>query len=166
MTRIRLIELNKHILPYLKMAQEEAKKSPCVRRQFGAVIVSPSTAIPYHVAQYNQRVSQCCKGICARDRAQVRNGERVEVGAEIHAETAAIIDYNPPNGERGILVLAGYSGERELLSTEVWPCHTCAVNLKFTGIRYVYMKNLDNVLAPVSIAEVLEYRESEWVPDV
>lgn len=159
-----MIQLYKHMLPYLTIAQKTARESPCVRRQYGAVLVRPD--IMYHMAACNSRVSQCCKGICARDRVQLRNGERVEVGAEVHAETAALIAYGREDVADSVLVLAGFSGERELLSPEVWPCHTCAMNLKFAGIRFAYMKNEQDILMPVAISEVLRYRESEWEPDV
>jgi deoxycytidylate deaminase len=156
----------KHIEPYFKIAEQEAKKSPCVRRQYGAVVVENDT-FPTHQAAYNQRLSTCCGGTCARNRRQLRNGERVEVGAEIHAETAALIEYSRNYlTSQLVLVLVGYNGERELLGTEVYPCHTCAINIKYAGIKWVYIRNISGEIVPLSIAEILEYREAEWVPDV
>lgn len=159
-----MITANKLLEPYHKIAQEEAKKSPCARRQYGAVVTH--TREFYYSVGNNARVSECCKGICARTRYGLQNGERVEVGAEVHAETAALIAYNPPNPGKAVVILAGYAGERELLGVDVYPCHTCAVNLKYANINYVYLKNKDGYLGPVSMSEIIEYREAEWAPDV
>jgi len=151
--------------PYVRMAEEEAKLSQCTRRQFGSVIMPLLQDTPYHIVRANRRVSNCCNGGCARDRATLRSMERVEIGAEVHAETAAIIDYKPRKSGPSLMVHVGFSGARELLGTEAWPCATCAKNIKYIGLKYVYMKNLDGVLSPVSVAEILEFREAEWEPN-
>jgi len=38
--------------------------------------------------------------------------------------------------------------------------------IKFAGYKFIYMKDLEGDITPVSVAEILRYREGEWEPDV
>lgn len=156
---------NKNVLSYYNIAVQESKYSPCVRRKYGAVLVKAGPDF-YHMSAHNERVTTCCQGICARDRARLVNGERVEIGAEVHAETAALISFLKHKPEAVVLVIAGFAGERELLGEDVYPCHTCALNLKYAGIKWVYLKGINQEISPVLLSEIIEYREAEWEPDV
>jgi deoxycytidylate deaminase len=158
MTEIPVI---KRLEPYFKIAEESAKNSPCVRRQYASVIANTGTQLNY-VVRNNSRVSGCCEAVCARTRAQVRNGERVEVGAEIHAETAALIDWGALEGESAYILLVGFSGVQELLGTAVYPCHTCAINIKYAGFNWIYLRDYRRQIVSVSVSEIMEYREAEW----
>lgn len=157
------IPTTKRLEPYFKIAETEAKKSPCQRRQYGAVIANQGTTI-YHIARTNSRVSNCCGTRCARTDLGL-NGERVEVGAEVHAETACLIDAARFAGERQVFILVGFSGAQELLNEAVYPCHPCALNIKYAGFYYIYIKNRAKEIIPVSIHQIIEYREKEWYSD-
>lgn len=156
------IPIVKNLEPYFKLAANKAKESPCVRRQYAALIVGTHQGLSPTV-QVNSRIGGCCSdSTCARTRAQLRNGERVEVGAEIHAETAAVIAHGPKVWPDTYVLLVGFSGPRELLGTEVYPCHTCAINLKFAGFDWIYVRDYRKQIVPVSISEIMEFREAEW----
>lgn len=162
------IPLAKQLEPYFKIAAEVAKKSPCTRRQYGSVIVANGrTYAPevWHVAECNSRMSRCCNGICARDRFNTRHGQRTEVGAEIHSETAALIASRIPAKESHF-VLVGFENGHELRGSAAYPCHACIMAIKFAGYTHIYMRSIEGDIVPVSVAEILEYREREWEPDV
>ncbi len=161
---MQAIPLNKRLEPYFKIAAEVAKESECVRRQYGSVIVLNDTSI-YHLTACNQRITRCCNGVCARDRFQTKHGQRVEVGAEIHSETAALIKKSIPTKDTHF-ILVGFENGHELLGNSVYPCHSCAMALKFAGYDYIYIKSKDKEIVPVSVSEILEYREEEWEPDI
>lgn len=144
--------------PYYKIALSTAKESPCVRRKYGAVIVY-SDDIKY-VAAANLRVTKCCDAACIRDRYGVVHGSRTELGAEVHAEQAALIDA-PAKGTA--FVLAGIRDGKELTGVNVYPCLVCARMVKYAGYNYVYMMT-DGELTPVSIFDIIDYRESEAGP--
>lgn len=150
--------------PYFKIAEGEAMKSPCQRRQYAALIGYRSIEDnPLWVVETNSRQSRCCSGVCVRSSFKFVNGERVEVGAEIHAETAALISAQH-KGEAFILV--GFTGPTSPLYGEnVYPCHTCALNIKFAGYKYIYIRADKDTIKAVSMAEIIEYREQEWEPD-
>lgn len=154
------IPKNKWLEPYFKIAADSAKLSECVRKQFGALIIEDG----WWKAATNKRVSHCCNGICMRSALELANGERVEVGAEVHAETALLIDYKKSIRHTDYFVLVGFANGLELLGPAVYPCHTCALNIKYFGFKYIYIKDIEGIISPVSIAEIIEYREQEWLP--
>lgn len=158
------IPQTKSLEPYFKMATEEAKKSPCHRRQYGAVIANQGPTI-YHIVRTNSRVTNCCGNRCIRTDLGLINGERTEVGAEVHAETACIIDAARFIGEKQVFMLVGFAGAQELLSEAVYPCYSCARNIKYAGFNYIYIRNRTKEIVPVSIHEIIQYREKEWLSD-
>jgi deoxycytidylate deaminase len=151
------------LVPYFAIAASEASKSPCLRRKFGAVIVTPGTSIAY-TAAHNERVGKCCGGnICARTRLQVQNGERTEVGGEIHAETAALIKHGLVKDKDTIIIVAGVDAYNNPIYGRItYPCHACAMAIKFVGIRYVYLLDSEDSILSVSINQILLEREAEW----
>ena len=154
---------SKLLNPYFTIAENAAKESPCQRRQYAALIAyGGPNADPLFVVENNNRQSRCCNGLCARDTLSVRNGERVEVGAEVHAETAALIR-QPRKG--WVFLLVGQTTAGNLLyGPDVYPCHTCSLNIKFAGYKYVHLKISKTTQQAVSIDEIIEYREQEWGP--
>lgn len=152
--------------PYFKIAEEHAHTSPCSRRQYAAMIAFDhiSDVDALWTVQTNSRVSRCCGPTgCARDLYKARHGRNVEIGAEIHAETAALIETST-KGQ--VFILVGFSDpDSPLYGTDVYPCHTCALNIKFAGYKHIYIRTDKDTIRPVSIAEVIEYREQEWEGD-
>lgn len=151
------------ILPLFDLAEEEAKKSPCIRGKYGALLAYSGDDFRYCIA-HNERVSQrCCpKGACMRDRLCLMNGERTEVGAEIHAEVALLIRTGPR--ERGTyFILTGFGRKgRPLYGKNVYPCHGCAIALKFAGFDYIYIRTSANSIEAVNVNEIILEREEEW----
>jgi deoxycytidylate deaminase len=127
------------------------------------VIVWPSEgALDNWVGACNSRQSNCCNGVCARNRFNTFHGGRVEIGAEVHSETAALIQFGKRH-DNATLILVGYvTGGKQLKGKDVLPCHTCALNIKFAGFKFIYVRDDDDTIIPVSIAEIIERRELEW----
>lgn len=151
--------------PYFKIADDKLKESPCVRRQYAALIAysDPEMILPLWVVETNNRQSRCCDGECIRSAYGVRNGERIEMGAEVHAETAALISA-PTKGE--VFILAGQTSQgTPLYGKDVYPCHGCALAIKFAGYKHIYIRSDKSTITAVSIADIIEERESEWEPD-
>lgn len=157
----------RNLRPYFQIAVDESNKSPCSRRRYGCVITWESTSFDNFVVGANYRMTDCCNGVaCARTRFDTVHGARVEIGAEIHAETAALIRWGslPEDDSNPVVILVGFAGEKELRGSDVYPCHVCAVNLKFAGFKYIYIKDDDDTIIPVSISAIIERRELEWEP--
>lgn len=150
----------KHIEPYYKIALATAQNSPCVRRKYG-VVIAYDTASFSMVVTTNARVTKICNDFCVRERFKITHGAQTELGAEVHAEQAALIE-SPKKGT--VFVLAGWKGEQELKGVNVYPCLVCARMIKYAGYKWIYIKDEADQIIPVSIYDVIEYREQELEP--
>lgn len=149
--------------PYFQIAEWKATDSPCVRRKYGALIAyADITENPLWVVETNSRLARCCDGKCVRDTFKFTNGERVEMGAEIHAETAALI---AAKNKGDLFVLVGQTANSPLYGENVYPCHACALAIKFAGYKHIHIKTAKDVIQAVSIDAIIEHRELEWEPD-
>ena len=147
---------------FVPFAENQAAKSQCSRRQYGVAIVHQNTSATFG---FNERVSRCCNdNFCARDRFGARHGQNTELGAEVHAEQAALINWGKKPTKGWYFLLAGFSHGRKLYGTQLYPCYVCARMVKYAGFQFVYLEREgDGQIIPVSIDEILEYREQEWV---
>jgi deoxycytidylate deaminase len=150
--------------PYFRIAEAAALNSECIRRQYGAVVVRAGADFAYSIG-YNKRVTRCCDGkYCARDRHHIAHGQRTEVGGEIHAEQAVLISAGMRT-EDSYFILAGFDKRGQLYGKDTWPCHACAMSIRYAGYTHIYIKENKEQIVPVSIARILEGRENEWEPE-
>jgi deoxycytidylate deaminase len=149
----------KNVEPYHKIALKTALQSPCSRRKYGVVIAYDNE--PVIIKGFNDRVTKVCDEVCVRERYGIVHGSRTELGAEVHAEQAALIDAP----KRGVaFILAGWRNNEELKGTNVYSCLVCARMIKYAGYKWVYIKDTNDVIVPVSIFDMIEYREQELGP--
>ena len=77
---------------YLDIAQTVAERSTCLRKMFGAIIVTDDVIVS---TGYNgaPRGRQNCNDLnyCMRDKLNIPRGERYELCRSVHAEANAII---------------------------------------------------------------------------
>ena len=77
---------------YLDIAQTVAKRSTCLRKHYGAIIVKDDSIVS---TGYNgaPRGRKNCSDLnyCMRDKLNIPRGERYEMCRSIHAEANAII---------------------------------------------------------------------------
>jgi deoxycytidylate deaminase len=144
---------------HIKLAREIALQSPCTRRKYGVVITDGVDT----VVTNNQRVSKCCNGGCVRDSLNIYHAERTDVGAEVHAEQAALIRWSKPIDKNTFVLIQGYYRDQKIPGEGIflYPCHACAMMLKFAGFKYIWMTERNELVA-VPIAEILEYWEIGW----
>jgi dCMP deaminase len=113
---------------FMDIAQLVAKRSTCLRRSVGAVVVKDKRVLStgYNGAPMN--VVHCRVTGCIREQMKVPSGERHELCRGIHAEQNAIIQ-------------AAYHGvsikEAALYCTNL-PCSICAKMIINAGIRTIY----------------------------
>lgn len=109
---------------YLGIAQAVAKRSTCIRRQYGAVIVKDDRIISTGYNGSARGETNCCdKGECWREKNNIPHGEQYEKCQAVHAEANAIINGNPSDMIGATLYLAGY--ENGELIKEPEPCMMC-----------------------------------------
>ena len=123
---------------FLEIAKVVAKRSTCLRRQYGAVVVKDDQIIS---TGYNGSACgelNCCDtGLCVREQLGVPHGERYELCIAVHAECNALIQAGrDANG--AILYLAGFENGKEIDNPE--PCLLCSRIIKNAHIASVITK--------------------------
>ncbi len=119
---------------YLNIARAVAKRSTCIRRQYGAVLVKDDRIIS---TGYNGSASgepNCCDiGTCWREANGVPHGEQYEKCVAIHAEDNAITQAGR-EAKGATLYLSGFENGRPI---EAIPCVMCERKIKNAGITSV-----------------------------
>ncbi|NTU77396.1 MAG: dCMP deaminase family protein [Alphaproteobacteria bacterium] len=125
---------------YLSIAAEVAKRSTCLRRQYGAVIVKNDEIIATGYNGAPRGDENCCDvGSCWRDRHNIPHGEQYEKCVAVHAEANAIISASRNEMLGSTLYLFGYEGfEKPIDNPE--PCIMCNRLIKNAGIERVINK--------------------------
>lgn len=76
---------------YLDIAQVVLKRSTCIRRNYGVVIVKDDEAISTGYNGAARGEHNCCdSGNCVREKLNIPSGENYELCVAIHAEDNAI----------------------------------------------------------------------------
>lgn len=132
---------------YLNIAREVSKRSTCIRRQYGAVIVNHDEVIATGYNGAPRGHDNCCDvGECYREKHQVPHGEQYEKCIAVHAEQNAIISAARRDMIGATLYLAGYDAQTgEELEAE--PCLICQRMIANAGIEKVVTTK---VLSPES----------------
>jgi dCMP deaminase len=125
---------------YLKIASEVAKRSTCLRRQYGAVIVKNDEIIATGYNGAPRGDENCCDvGSCWRDRHNIPHGEQYEKCVAVHAEANAIISASRNEMLGSTLYLFGYEVfDKPIDNPE--PCIMCNRLIKNAGIDRVINK--------------------------
>lgn len=125
---------------YLEIAKSVAKRSTCLRRQYGAVITRDDEIVS---TGYNgsPRIYPNCSDLqkCERERLKIPHGEQYEKCVAVHAEQNAIISASRKEMLNGKLYLAGFENGEELINP--LPCLICSRMIANAGILYVVNNN-------------------------
>lgn len=114
---------------FLEIAQVVAKRSTCVRRQIGAVIVKDRRILTTGYNGAPSGLAHCLETGCLRDVMGIPSGTRTELCRALHSEMNAIIQ----------AAQHGVSTKGATLYCTHQPCSVCARMLINAGIvRVVY----------------------------
>lgn len=118
---------------YLTIAQAVAKRSTCIRRQYGAVIVKDDEIISTGYNGSARGEENCCDiGTCWREEHHIPHGEQYEKCVAVHAEQNAIISAARRDCIGATLYLAGLEDGVPIKSPA--PCLICSRMIKNSGI--------------------------------
>ncbi|MCQ4638054.1 dCMP deaminase family protein [Anaerovorax odorimutans] len=117
---------------FMEMAELTAKRSTCLRRQIGAVIVQDKHIIATGYNGAPQGLKHCSEleGGCLRQKLGIPSGERHELCRALHAEQNAIIQ----------AATLGHSIEGATIYITNQPCIICAKMIINAGIRRIVVK--------------------------
>lgn len=120
---------------YLQIASHVAKRSTCIRRQYGAVIVKNDEVIAtgYNGAARGEK--NCCdEKVCWREDHHISHGEQYEKCVAVHAEQNAIISASRKDMIGSTLYLVGFEDGKEIKAE---PCVICERMIRNAGIERV-----------------------------
>lgn len=118
---------------YLKIALTVSKRSTCLRRQYGAIIVKNDEIISTGYNGAPRGKKNCCDiGTCPRK--DLEHGTNYEICKSVHAEMNAIISAARKDMIGSTLYLAGTENGKVIHAE---PCSICKRLIKNAGIEKV-----------------------------
>lgn len=116
---------------FMEFATLTAKRSTCLRRQVGAVIVQDRHVIATGYNGAPRGLEHCAeRGGCLREQMKVPSGERHELCRALHAEQNAIIQ----------AATLGHSIEGAAIYITHQPCVICAKMIINAGIERIVVR--------------------------
>jgi len=130
---------------FMDMAKLAARRSSCLRRAVGAVLVKDRRLLATGYNGVPSGVTHCEVTGCLRERLKVPSGERHELCRGLHAEQNAIIQ----------AAFHGVSIRDAVLYCTNLPCIICAKMLINAGVRrIVYIEGYSDALTQEMLTEV------------
>ena len=115
---------------FMGIAELTAKRSTCLRRSVGAVIVADRHIIATGYNGAPRGIDHCAqRGGCLREELHIPSGERHELCRALHAEQNAIIQ----------AAAFGHSIEGSTIYITHAPCAICAKMIINAGIRKIFV---------------------------
>ena len=138
---------------FMEMAHLIAKRSTCLRRRVGAVIVKDKRVLSTGYNGSPKGTKHCEEEGCIREQMKVPSGTRHELCRGVHAEQNAIIQ----------AAYFGVSVKDAVIYTTTYPCSMCAKILINAGIKEVvysegYVDDLSKKLFAETNILIREYR--------
>ncbi|MDI6810416.1 MAG: dCMP deaminase family protein [archaeon] len=109
---------------WMNIVYDVAKRSTCLRRQIGALVVKDDTIISTGYNGAPRGFPHCLDVGCRRDMLNIASGERHEECVGVHAEQNALLQ-------------AGRDAEDATLYVNAFPCKICAkliINARITRV--------------------------------
>jgi dCMP deaminase len=125
---------------FMDIADLVAKRSTCLRRAVGCVIVKDKRILTTGYNGAPTGIKHCIEAGCLREKLDIPSGERHELCRGIHAEQNAIIQ----------AALYGISIKGGTLFCTNQPCLICAKMLINAGIKKIYYR--DGYADPMAMA--------------
>ena len=136
---------------FMKIAQLVSRRSTCLRRKVGAVIVKDKQILTTGYNGAPRGLDHCLDIGCLREKNKINSGERQELCRGLHAEQNAIVQ----------AALCGVNIAGSTLFCTNQPCITCAKMIINAGIKKIIYKEAypdklaRTILKEASVQEVL-----------
>ncbi|MBT4485466.1 MAG: dCMP deaminase family protein [Candidatus Latescibacteria bacterium] len=145
---------------YLYIAREVARRSTCLRRWFGAVIVKNDQIISTGYAGAARGAKNCTDiGVCPRKEAGIPRGERYELCRSVHAEMNAIIHASRADMLDSTLYLVGMDAVDGTVIDGAKPCRICTRLIINAGIKMVKVLNNDDTIKSFEVVDFIMNEE-------
>ena len=146
---------------YLNIAETVARRSTCLRKAYGAVIVKNDEIVStgYNGAPRGRKnCSDTCT--CIRNELNVPRGERYELCRSVHAEANAIISASRQEMINSTLYLVGLDVESNKYVKDSSSCSMCKRLVINAGIENVIIRDDELSYRIISVNEWIKNDES------
>ena len=146
---------------YLDIADTVSRRSTCLRRMYGAIIVLNDEIIStgYNGAPRG-RINCSDAGRCARVEMKIPSGERYELCRSVHAEANAIISASRRDMIGSVLYLVGRDAQTKELLHDATSCAMCRRLIINAGIEKVIIRSSEEDFSVVEVKEWIENDDS------
>ena len=146
---------------YLDIAETVLERGTCVRRNFGAIIVSNDEIISTgYVGAPRGRKNCCDLKYCTREKLNIPRGERYELCRSVHAEQNAIISAAREKMIGASLFLVGKNYSDGAYVEKSNPCALCKRMIINAGIKDVYIRDSKEEYRHIDVQEFIDNDES------
>lgn len=148
---------------YLNIAREVARRSTCLRRKFGAVIVQNKQIISTGYCGAPRGTINCCDiGACLREQLGARPGEHYEWCRSVHAEANAIIHAARLEMLGATMYLVGMDSRTETIERNAQPCRMCKRMIINAGISRVVIQAGEGRIRTVAVSTWVKNNLGEY----
>lgn len=145
---------------YLNIACEVSRRSTCLRRHFGAIIVKNDQIISTGYAGAPRGTVNCIDlGECPRQKAKIPRGERYELCRSVHAEQNAIIHASRQDMIDSTMYLAGLEAIDRSVVKGARPCLLCTRMIINAGISKVVVLEPRNNISVYNVDDFIKEEE-------
>lgn len=146
---------------YLDIAETVSKRSTCLRRIYGAVIVNHDEIIATgYVGAPRGRKNCSDLNFCIRTKLAVPRGERYELCRSVHAEANAIISAPREKMLGASIYLVGFEVETMNYVSNANSCSMCKRMIINAGIDRVIVRDTKENFREIMVQEWIEQDES------
>lgn len=146
---------------YLDIADAVSKRSTCLRRIYGAVIVKNDEIISTgYVGAPRGRKNCTDLNYCVRSKLAIPRGERYELCRSVHAETNAIISAPREKMLGATLFLVGYEMPDMKYIVNCNSCSMCKRTIINAGIETVIIRDTTHEFRTISVQQWIDEDES------
>lgn len=147
---------------YLDIAEAVSKKSTCLRRQFGAVIVNNDEVLStgFNGAPRGRTNCSDLPTGCVREKLHIPRGERYELCRSVHAEANAIISCSRDRMLNGTLYLVGKDVATGSYVPQTNPCSMCKRLILNAGISKVVCRENSESFVTIDTSSWISNDES------
>ncbi len=146
---------------YLDLADVVSKRSTCLRKHYGAVIVKNDEVIStgYNGAPRGRK--NCTDlGYCIRQQLGVQRGERYELCRAVHAEANAIISSERDKMIGATIYLCGREEATGEYVRNMCSCSMCKRLIINAGIEKVVVRDDDEHYREIPVRDWIDHDES------
>ncbi|MBQ7475790.1 MAG: dCMP deaminase family protein [Selenomonadaceae bacterium] len=139
---------------FLNIAQEVGKRSTCLRRRYGAIIVKDNIIISTGYNGSPRGEANCIEtGLCERERLHVPKGERYELCVAVHGEQNAIINADPLKMQGATIYIVGINVADGSFASGA-PCLLCRRMIKNAQISTVIYRETNGEIVSRNVSEL------------